>query len=210
MSFKSGETYNTKLTNLSELTFEDVASTGRGYDENDPQKKTDYVFAHKYPICLYVAYRNIMKHNHNPAIRSISDVQRYSTILGQAVLSGNKQYQDLKQLCIDASDSDDLFVQYEIDNLHSYNYITPTVVDKRKIATVVYVKRWIEEESHTFQMHQSELTAILSLFGLDKALNGIRDKTRVNIEQEIEQFVKYIQHQTKKVNSYSGEMKKEG
>ena len=187
MAFKPTNIYNTKIVNLADLTFEDVATTGRGYDENDPQKKSVDNWVYAYPVVLIAGYKNLLRHNHCN-LKSMAAIQRYSTILGHAIIELKDDYVRLKETFEQLSDIDEPQLQVRLETKVQYLYKTPLMSGKRKIKTVSYVQDWVSENAHVFQMHESELLVILSMFGMEKSLNGLRDKTRDGIEVEVDEF----------------------
>jgi len=192
MVFKESEIYSVSMSNLADLTFEDVASSGRGYDENDPQHKSDNISIREYPLVLSVATKNMLMHTNEYNLRHFSDVQRYSTILGCAILQAHEEYRKLVDIYNKASDLDDLLIQDALDNVHPYRFATLTKTNRSTFKTVVYVKEFVQEKSHILQIPASDFIQLISLVGLAHSLNSLRAVTRNNVNVEVSRFFENI------------------
>ena len=201
MVFKESEIYSVSMSNLADLTFEDVASSGRGYDENDPQHKTARIDIRTYPLCLYSAFKDVRYNTNEPNLRSISDVTRYSSILGQAILE--KQVKEIDILLKKANSNPSFYVKDALDNTTHYTFRTSLKINRHKIATVEYVKSWVEEASNILQIEMTQLIELLCLIGLSRALNSITPTVRKEINIELKSFDEYFIFKQKLLSTLS-------
>ena len=171
------------------LTFDEIVY--KGYDTEAERNKKETISIYKYPLCLYVAYKQILRHTDNPLLHYISDIQRYSTLLGHAILEHATWYLEIEEKYNDACDSENQYIQEALDSTKSYTFQTPTRSNRRGIKTLAFIQESLEVKSNILGIHGTDLIILCSLLGLTSASLTKSNKQRILLE--CESFKKYVE-----------------
>ncbi len=182
------------------LTFDQLVC--KGYDTESENNKKESISIYKYPLCLYVAYKQILRHSDNPKIRYISDIQRYSTLLGHAILEQSTWYQQIEEQYNLATESENDITQDMLDNTKSYTFVTSCRVNRRAIKTLFFIKESLETKSNILGINSTDLILLCSLLGLETT--PMKKKWKDNIRKECTFFKNnYIPFIQNMYSSYS-------
>ena len=154
------------------LTFDELVF--KGYDVEAERNQKESISIRRYPLCLYVAYKQILRTSTSPRLRYISDVQRYSTLLGHAILEQYKDYLELQLIYETACDSDDLLTQDFLDSPRQYLFKASTKEQRRAIKTLFFINESLEIKSNIIGISKPDLIILCSLLGLESALNQMK------------------------------------
>lgn len=162
----------------------------RGYDTESDRNKKESISIYKYPLCLYVAYKQILRHADNPRLQYISDVQRYSTLLGHAILEHSPLYIELEQQYDLANDSENPYIQDMLDSVKSYTFESTLKTNRRAIKTLFFIKESLETKSNVLGINCTDLIIICSLLGIESA--NLSQNVKDQVKKECTFFKNFI------------------
>lgn len=183
------------------LSFDEIVF--KGYDADDERNKKESISIYKYPLCLYVAYKQIVRRSKNPRLRYVSDVQRYSTILGHAIIEHAPWYVEIEEQYNTACDSENPYIQDALDSTKGYTFATTSKASRRGIKTLFYIKESLETKSNVLGINCTDLAILCSLFGLENA--DLPKKVKSQIKTECDYFRNYVPFVKKMYVSFHGE-----
>lgn len=172
------------------LTFDGMVY--RGYDTEAELNKKESVSIHRYPLYLYVAYKQILRQNVNPRIQYIADIQRYSTLLGHAKLLHMPVFKEITLAYEKACDSENLYIQDSLDNTKSYTYMEQTKCSRKAIKTLFFIKESLDTRANILGINSTDLAVLCSLIGIESA--AMPKSTLKRVKNECDFFRGYIDH----------------